>query len=329
MTSTNRSQAVYAREMSLFAPILITGFNRPELLEELLKSLSNMGCRIYLSLDIPKKSDITNTEASRRCIEIANRYSSDLAGVRISKENLGCFRGITEAITWGFGQEQILIILEDDVRVNEIFISYATKLLADFESNQLVGSIAGTNFVPESHITLKDDSVRFSAFTSSWGWATWRDRWDDYLQDLDTFPVLDSLFPTNFWNWASKRYWKKVFEATLRGKYDAWDYRWLYSNWKRQRLTIVPNSNLVINVGFGEGATHTHDSNLPWWLPREIENSFKLNAAPSSILRDERADRWTEENHYRTKVDQQLKSAFSAKFPRVAVVYRRVMGRTK
>ena len=319
---------MYACEMNPFAPVLVTGFKRPELLEEQLKSLIEAGCKIYLSLDVPNKSDLANVDSSHRCIVIANRYSSDLAGVRISKENLGCFRGITEAITWGFGQETMLIILEDDVRVDEIFLSHATKLLLDFELNQSVGSIAGTNFVPKSHITLKDDSVRFSAFTSSWGWATWRDRWNDYLEDLNTFPIHGSIYPTNFWSWTSKRYWEKVFEDTSIGKYDAWDYRWLYSNWKRCRLTVVPNSNLAINVGFGDGATHTHDLNLPWWLPREIENSFELNAIPSLIVRDERADRWTERNVYRTRVIQQFRGEFSINFPRTAAVYRWIVGRT-
>ena len=313
--------------MSLFAPVLVTGFNRPKLLEEQLMSLFKMGCKIYLSLDVPKKDDFANAESSRKCMAIADCYSKDLASVRVSTENLGAFRGITEAITWGFRQEKALIILEDDVRVNNVFLSYATEMLEEFEEMPGVGSIAGTNFVPESHLTDKDDSIRFSAFTSSWGWATWSDRWSDYLQDLDTFPIQDFRFPTNFWNWRSRRYWLKVFEDTANGKYDAWDYRWLYSNWKRRRLTVVPNANLVLNVGFGERATHTKDVNLPWWLPREIESSFQLLIIPSSTIRDEKADCWMEENHYRAKVLQQLRGEFSRRFPKTSNLYRWVVGR--
>jgi hypothetical protein len=315
--------------MSLLAPVLVMGFNRPELLEVQLESLIKIGSKVYVSLDVPKESDFANAELSRKCIAIVNRFSDDLFDVRISKENLGSFRGVTEAITWGFSRETNLIILEDDVFVSEIFLSYATKLLMNFESNKSIGSIAGTNFVPKSHITLNTTSIRLSAFTSSWGWATWSDRWDDYLGDLTTFPIHDFVFPTNFWSWKSKRYWERVFVATAYGKYDAWDYRWLYSNWKRRRLTVVPNSNLVINVGFGEGATHTTDSKLPWWLPREIDNYFDLGTIPLLTIRDEKADRWAEENHYRTTWRQQLRSLLSTKFPRTAETYRRVIGRTK
>jgi len=313
--------------MSSFAPVLVTGFNRPKLLEEQLESVLEMGCKIYLSLDVPKKGDFTNAESSQKCVAIADRYLNDLASVRVSTENLGAFRGITEAISWGFKQEKALIILEDDVRVNNVFLSYATEMLEKFEENTGVGSIAGTNFVPESNLTKKDDSIRFSAFTSSWGWATWSDRWGDYLQDLDIFPIQDFRFPYNFWNWRSRRYWLKVFGDTANGKYDAWDYRWLYSNWKRRRLTVVPNANLVLNVGFGEGATHTKDVNLPWWLPREIETSFQLLTIPSSNIRDEKADCWMEENHYRVKILQQLRSEFSSRFPKTSSLYRWVVVR--
>ena len=315
--------------MSLFAPVLVTGFNRPELLEVQLKSLIKIGSKVYVSLDVPKESDSANAELSQKCIAIVNRFSDDLFDVRISKENLGSFRGVTEGITWGFSRETKLIILEDDVFVSEIFLSHATKLLMIFESNKSIGSVAGTNFVPKSHITLNASPIRLSAFTSSWGWATWSDRWDDYLQDLTTFPIHDYVFPTNFWSWKSKRYWDKVFEATVHGKYDAWDYRWLYSNWKRRRLTVVPNSNLVMNVGFGEGATHTTDTKLPWWLPREIDDSYNLGTIPLLANRDERADRWAEENHYRTKVRQQLRSVLSTKFPITAETYRRLTGRSE
>jgi len=306
----------------------VTGFNRPEFLEEQIQLLLNLQCKIYVSLDIPDRSDCNNHELSRRCISIVENFSEELKAVRISSENLGCYRGITEGISWGFGHEDNLIILEDDVRVNEVFLSYATEMLFNFANNKVVGSIAGSNFVPQSNVTYSEEQVRFSAFTSSWGWATWRDRWNEYLIDMSTFPSLDFTFPDKFWNFKSKKYWTKIFKDTSNGKYDAWDYRWLYSNWKRQRLTVVPNANLVVNIGFGAGATHTHDSRVPWWLPREIQESFEVASIPSLCLRDIRADHWMEKNHFRINITQQVRASFSSKFPLIAQFYRTAVGRT-
>jgi len=310
-----------------FAPVLVTGFNRPEFLSEQIQLLLSMNCKIYVSLDVPKRGDLTNRQQSLRCISVLEHYSENLTAVRISSQNLGCYLGVTEAITWGFKHEKSLIILEDDVRVDRVFLTYATKMLTEFESNKNVGSVAGTNFVPESNITQNISRVRFSAFTSSWGWATWKDRWDDYLLDIDTFPEFDFNFPENFWSWKSKRYWTKIFKDTKNGKYDAWDYRWLYSNWKHNRLTLIPDANLVINIGFGAGATHTQDSKLPWWLPRVIEENFQVVDLPKYTQRDLGADSWMERNHFRTKLVQQLRANFSSKCPNVSKIYRRIVGR--
>jgi hypothetical protein len=310
-----------------FAAVLITGFNRPQFLEEQIRLLSGLGCKIYVSLDVPKKGDFINDELSGRCISVVERYTSDIEKVRISSKNLGSYIGITEGITWGFSHEEILIILEDDVRVSKAFLSFATNMLEILHTNKSVGSIAGTNLVPQSHISQSTEQLRYSAFTSSWGWATWRDRWDDYLVDIDTFPILDFSFPEKFWTYRTRWYWAEVFKDTANGKYDAWDYRWLYSNWKNQRLTLVPNSNLVVNIGFGEGATHTKDLNLPWWLPRKIDESFNATSPPNLILRDALADRWVEDNHYRTKLIQQGRASFSNRYPKLSQLYRKAVGR--
>ncbi len=38
---------------------------------------------------------------------------------------------------------------------------------------------------------------------------------------------------------------------------DTWDYQWTFSQWKNNGFNIIPNVNLVQNIGFGENATHT------------------------------------------------------------------------
>ena len=317
----------YDSHVNQFAPVLVTGFNRPDFLSEQIQLLLGMGCKVYVSLDVPKLDDLINLQQSQDCISVVENYSEKLIAVRVSSQNLGCYLGITEAITWGFKYEQSLIILEDDIRVDKAFLTYATNMLTEFESDKTVGSIAGSNFVPNSNIMQNFSRVRFSAFTSSWGWATWKDRLDDYLLDIETFPEFDFNFPENFWSWKSKQYWTKIFKDTKNGKYDAWDYRWLYSNWKHRRLTLTPDANLAINIGFGAGATHTQDPKLPWWLPRVIEENFQVATLPRYTQRDLRADKWMEQNHFRTNLVHQLRARFSSKFPKASKIYRRIVGR--
>ncbi len=313
--------------MNEYAPVLVTGFNRPKFLEDRIEKLLELKCQVYISLDVPRLDDNPNRKHSRACINIVEAYSKDLAGVRISNQSLGCFKGITEGISWAFSQIDALIIVEDDVRVDEEFLSFASKMLIKFESNKTIGSVAGSNFVPQAELTHTGRQFRFSAYSSSWGWATWKDRWSDYLLDIETFPTIKFDFPEDFWVWRRKHFWNKVFRDTQNGVYDAWDYRWLYSNWKRGRLTLVSNANLVANLGFGELATHTKNQEPPWWLPEKIESVQEALEFPELVLRDLGADRWMEDYHFQMKTSQQLRAIASRRFPKIIGSYRNTLGK--
>ena len=54
---------------------------------------------------------------------------------------------------------------------------------------------------------------------------------------------------------------KKSYINVYNGKIDTWDYQWSFSIFRNGGLTIIPNTNLVSNIGFGCNATHTKDDN--------------------------------------------------------------------
>ena len=313
--------------MEKYAPILLIGYNRPEMLKESLEYLTTLDTRIYVALDVPKPNDSINWELSKKCQKILGEFTRQIFAIRISDQNQGCFKGVTQAISWAFAYEKELIILEDDIRINDKFLQFATHMLNIHEFDNRIGSITATNLVPADAICDASSAYRLSAFTSSWGWATWRNRWQDYLDDLDSFPKFDHTFPRGFWSLLTKRYWDRIFLETLHGKFDAWDYRWLYSNWKNSRLTIVPNSNLAINVGFGPSATHTKDLVLPWWLPTEINEDFMQAHVVKNLDRDASADLWMSHNHYRSKLNQQIRGELASAMPRVSAFYRKNLKR--
>ena len=53
------------------------------------------------------------------------------------------------------------------------------------------------------------------------------------------------------------RFWTSRFENTFTGRTNSWVYRWQLSCALDQSLCVVPNSNLVSNVGFRADATTT------------------------------------------------------------------------
>ena len=307
------------------AAILVTAYNRPNNLRNLLQTLFISKLPIFVSIDAAKNGDLENARLVEECLNVANEFSKSNIKIRIEDANQGCFLGVSRAISWGFQQCTRLIILEDDIVPSNSFLEFAEFMLSKYENDLRVGCIGGLSLVPSDDISDSTINYRFSAYTTSWGWATWANRWSDYEKDLLTFPSFEYKTPENYWNSPKKMYWRGVFKATSDGLVDTWDYRWLYSNWKRNRLTVLPNSNLVLNIGFGEMATHTKD--LPWWLPDAFDNSFKVDSVTSKVVRDEIADHWMERNHFRSTINLQIRRELSKRLPRLAVQYRKIVGK--
>jgi hypothetical protein len=97
-----------------------------------------------------------------------------------------------------------------------------------------------------------------------------------------------------------KRYWESIFEKVYCGKIDTWDYQWLFANWLHRRCSVIPNSNLISNIGFGEGATHTKIDSQLANLPTQ-DLGFPL-MHPNSIKIDVSADLFTENNYFSMSV---------------------------
>ena len=91
-------------------------------------------------------------------------------------------------------------------------------------------------------------------------------------------------------------YWKKIFERTYLGKIDTWDYQWLFSCWVQNQLCIMPNVNLVSNIGFGSEAVHTNKKNRFSEMKTDtIEFPLKI---PGEVIQYIEADEYTEEIWY-------------------------------
>ena len=56
------------------------------------------------------------------------------------------------------------------------------------------------------------------------------------------------------------RRWEEHLENTLLGSIDSWSYRWSLACLLQNGLHIVPNQNLVSNIGFGLDSTNTNSS---------------------------------------------------------------------
>jgi len=91
-------------------------------------------------------------------------------------------------------------------------------------------------------------------------------------------------------------YWTNIFERVYKGEIDTWDYQWLFACWIQNGHNILPNVNLVSNIGFNMEATHTTPQRK-FGNMRTGPMIFPLGR-PSCVLRDAQADHYTETRHY-------------------------------
>jgi hypothetical protein len=137
--------------------------------------------------------------------------------------------------------------------------------------------ISGNNF--QFGQPLNDDSYYFSNISHIWGWASWRDRWQhDYDVSMIQWPkIRDGGRVADWVKTKSEQYFlSENFEKVFKGKIDTWDYQWSFGARLNGRISVMPNVNLISNIGFGIDATHTKRGNeLAGMLVEEMNFPLK------------------------------------------------------
>jgi len=169
-----------------------------------------------------------------------------------------CKLAMSSAISWAFEQAEQLIILEDDCLPNPSFFGFCESLLIRYHDNPDVMMISGNNFQPSPR---SDASYYFSRWTHIWGWATWKQAWQQFDIDVSSWPKLKETAQLRsiFKSPVEYAHWAQTLDSQHAGKIDTWDFPWAYAVWSNNGMSILPERNLVTNIGFGDDATHTTD----------------------------------------------------------------------
>lgn len=191
------------------------------------------------------------------------------------ERNLGCKCAVSSAIDWFFENEGAGIILEDDCLPSQSFFWFCEELLEKHKADMRIWHIGGYKY-PD--LFGDDFSYNFSRFTHVWGWASWADRWKHYDVELLAYRNNKNLlidyefFRADYENDSRK----KILDKVVSGEINTWDYQWNFTVRINNGLSIRPSVNLIENVGFGEDATHTIDSDTDIQLNQGMDITFPL-----------------------------------------------------
>lgn len=214
-----------------------------------------------------------------------------------SPENLGCKKRVSSGLNWVFDTVEEAIILEDDCLPDMTFYPFAEELLDRYRHDHRVFSITGQNvqFGRKRH----EYSYYFSRYSHCWTWASWRRAWKYYDVDMKLWPEIRDghLLNDILGDTLTVNVWKKTFEMCYNGILNTWDFQWTFANFVQHALTAVSDVNLVKNIGYGSGGTHTGDLDSPYnnMLTEPLELPLKH---PPFMIRDAQRDQFTQKTLY-------------------------------
>lgn len=238
--------------------IIYIFFNRPDKVKQSFQVIKKQQPKeLFLVSDGARKDELEEHQKVLECRKyIESQIDWDCQVFKKYRdENAGCAINVSEGITWAFDHVDRAIILEDDCLVDESFFPYCNELLEKYQDEPRVFNISACNFLRGK--SFSKNSYYFSRYMHCWGWATWADRWKNYQHEVSRleFDKLQCGFDTL--PREKQVEWKSIFTKVFSGEIDTWDYRWVYHCWLNNGLTILPNTNLMTNIGFDEDATHT------------------------------------------------------------------------
>ena len=281
-------------------PVLVMGFNRPEVLGGLFDRLREVQpSRLFIAIDGARPDRAGETERVQACRDLAATVDWPCEVSTLFQEaNLGCGLGVSTAITWFFEHVERGIILEDDIVPDPSFFDFCAELLDRYENDDRIFAISGCNYVPPSAQDDPDLPYRFSRVPHIWGWATWRRSWAQHRLDIAGWRgrlPLRTLWSRAGHSIPGTVYWTSTFELLARKQVDTWDGQLVLAAMAADQWTAISNVNLVRNIGFGETATHTVEDR------DELQpiGQALLPLAPVPVVLDEKSDAWTRTHHFR------------------------------
>ncbi len=272
------------------SPVLFIVFNRPDTTRRVFEAIrAARPKKLLVVADGLRASKAGEAERCAAVRDIVKQVDWDCDVVReYSETNLGCKMRVSSGIDWAFSLVERAIVLEDDCLPSPSFFRFCDEMLERHADDERVMLVSGDNRLygrrrPKS-------SYYFSRYPNIWGWATWRRAWAKFDLSMEAWPAIreEKAFDQYFGKISERYYWKSMFNYVYNGHLDTWDYQWVYSIFRESGLCVVPERNLVRNIGFAVEATHTHSGSLFAALEAE-EMEFPLRH-PKYLLADAACD---------------------------------------
>lgn len=239
-----------------YAPIIVFAFNRLKPLKATIASiLMNTEAAesdLFVFVDGPREHKKGEKE---KIIEVQD-YVKTITGFKsicyfFSEKNKGLGPSIIAGVTDIIKQYGRVVVFEDDLILSSNCLAFMNQGLNKYEKEEKVFSVCGYN----NKVNVPNDYLSDSYFcvrSSSWGWATWLDRWNSVDWELNDWQRYEDQ-KTEFNRWGGSDCFG-MLKGWKEGRNKSWAIRFCFAQFLQNKLSLFPIVSKINNNGFdGDG----------------------------------------------------------------------------
>nr|WP_300786848.1 hypothetical protein [uncultured Acetatifactor sp.] len=204
-----------------------------------------------------------------------------------SSYNKGLACSVTEGIETVLREKDAVIVLEDDCVPTVNYIGFMRQCFERYADDEKIYSVSGYSYP----VALKRGQydIYGCGRISSWGWGTWKNRWDAYIKDYELIKKMKRSRESsrNLAMWG--RDLEEMLVGNVRGSCDSWAVFWALNVISKGGVCINPYESLIQNIGLDGSGTNCGTTNL--YEVSCIDEKKKVFSLPDTVtVLDETAE---------------------------------------
>ena len=232
-------------------------YNRADHTEQVLESLeTNCIDRIFVYIDYP--ADQQTAQKQKVIKRILDQKWSFQIIQQWRSERFGLARSVCSSINLAFANgADSIVLLEDDCILEANGKYFFEDGLKALRNKPNIRSLCGyTNPNCPFIFDHNNDLLQLQRF-STWGWATWADRWIDYTRyrNLGELLRVSKTKVSTIEEWTPDLAKLCANQAYLDGDVDIWSIQWTLLHFLTNSFAVFPIESVINNIGLdGSGA---------------------------------------------------------------------------
>lgn len=223
-------------------------YQRPEHSVRVIESLVQNGVEhCYAFMDGSDSEEVAiKQDVMAEYIAQHNGISMDL--IR-SPERKGLAKSVTNAVSTVLEENEAVVLLEDDCVLQPMSMRFFSEGLQQLHGDRSVRSLCGYLYPVQSLAwNGNPELIKLKRF-SPWGWATWKDRWQEYDTDLRGLVQQLEQAGINLEDYAEDVAALCRQDAFLDGQKDIWSLNWTVLHYLTDTYSVYPRESLIENIG--------------------------------------------------------------------------------